>query len=48
MVEGLVSLKMRLSTKRTLKTFLQEHTELIGEIRRLFRVGIEAVLNCGL
>ena len=41
--EGLISRKLRGSTTRTIKTFLQEHTELVGEITRLFRVGITGV-----
>jgi len=43
LVEGLISKKMKQSTKRTLKAFLQEHTELVGEIRRLFRIGITGI-----
>ena len=41
--EGLISRKLRQSTARTMKTLLQEHTELVREIRRLFRVGINGI-----
>uniref|UniRef100_A0A6M3KNC4 DUF5405 domain-containing protein n=1 Tax=viral metagenome TaxID=1070528 RepID=A0A6M3KNC4_9ZZZZ len=41
--EGLISKKLRQSTKRTLKTFLQEHTELVDEIKGLFRIGITGI-----
>ena len=41
--EAVITKKMRSSTTRTMKTFLQEHTELVDEIRRLFKVGITGI-----
>ena len=38
--DGIISKKMKSSTTRTMKAFLEEHNALCDEIRRLFRVGI--------
>jgi len=43
LVDGLISKKMMQSTKRTLKGFIQEHADLIAEIRRIFRAGLAAI-----
>ena len=40
LLEGLISKKLRQSTANTLKTLLHEHTELVMEIRGLFRIVI--------
>ena len=43
LVEGIIDRKMRNSTSRTMKGFIQEHTALVDEIRRLFKVGITGI-----
>lgn len=37
LVDGLISLKMRQSTKRTLESFIKEHQSLVDEIRQLLK-----------
>ena len=43
LIDGLISLKMKKSTQRTLKGFIQEHNALIDEIRNLFKVGMTGI-----
>ena len=43
LVEGLIDRKMRGSLTRTMKGFIQEHTSLVDEIKRLFKVGITGI-----
>jgi hypothetical protein len=43
LVEGVISKRMKSSTTRTMKAFLSEHTQLVDEIRRLFKVGMTGV-----
>lgn len=43
LVEGIIDRKMRNSTTRTMKGFIQEHRALVDDIRKLFRVGITGI-----
>jgi hypothetical protein len=43
LVEGIIDRKMRNSTTRTMKGFIQEHQALVDEIRKLFKVGITGI-----
>lgn len=38
LVDGLISLKMKRSTKRTMESFIKEHRALVDEIRKVFQI----------